>query len=281
MHSEGALPPDQVMRAFGASGVPIPLAGGLEQTAWRFGDIVLKPVSEPNPGEGDWVASVLDAMHEDGFRVIKPVRADDGRWLVDYWTAWHWLDGEHVRANWCDVASAADVFHRELPKAAARAGLAARPDWLDAREHRWARSERTVWHGAALPPTMQNGTLEWSMFERAIAMGPPLDEAGRARCQVVHGDIAGNTLVDADGVAGFIDVSPGWRTPQSAGVQVLVEAVAWFGADTALLDGLDRADVARASAFRLLCGLQSIENWATACPEEVVNWERVLSAVGA
>lgn len=279
--NEGAQPPEHVVRAFGASGDLIPLAGGLEQTAWRIGDMVLKPAIEPNPGEGDWVADVLDAMHETGFRVIKPVRADDGRWLVDHWTAWHWLDGEHARSHWRDVVAAADLFHAELPKAAVRAGHVERPDWLDTRDHRWARSERTVWHGAAMPPTKTNRALEWSMWERAVTLGPPLRDQDLPRCQVVHGDISGNTLVNGAGAFGFIDMSPGWRTPESAAVQVLVEAVAWFGADVSLLDEVDRADAARAAAFRLLCGLQALENWADVVPREVGNWERVLGAIGA
>lgn len=280
MHNEGAYPPDKVVRAFGASGEPAPLAGNLRQSAWRYGDVVLKPVDEPNPGEGDWVADVLDAMAEDGFRVIRPVRADTGAWLYDGWTAWRWLEGEHARDNWPAVVAATDAFHAELRAAAARVGHGARPDWLDTREHRWARAERTVWHGAPLPPTINTGELEWSMFQRAVALGPPLSSADQQRCQVVHGDVAGNVLVDS-GVYAFIDMSPGWRPPESSTVQALVEAVAWFGGDDSLLDGVDTAHAARACAFRLLCGLQVVEDWMTVLPDEVKAWEHVLRLIGA
>lgn len=281
MHTEGARPPEKVVRAFGASGEPVPLAGGIRQSAWRLGDLVLKPVDEPNPGEGDWVANVLDAMAEDGFRVIKPVRTDAGSWLCDGWTAWHWIEGDHMGGDWRRVVEASEVFHAELAAAAARVGLSARPTWLDAREHRWARAERTVWHGAALPPTICVGELEWSMFRRAVAAGPPLSASELAACQVIHGDIASNTLGDPSGVPAFIDMSPGWRTPHSSAVQVLVEAVAWFGADAALLDGVDRAEAARACAFRLLCGLQCVEDWTATLPDEVASWQRVLRLIGA
>jgi uncharacterized protein (TIGR02569 family) len=282
VHNEGARPPDEVVRAFGAScDSPVPLAGGLQQTAWRYGEIVLKPVQEPNPGEGDWVASVLDAMAEDGFRVIRPVRSADGAWIHRGWTAWHWLSGTHARGDWRSVAAAADAFHAELANTVTRRGLEVRPAWLDTRDHRWARAERCVWHGAALPPTVNTGELEWSMFHRAVALGPPLDDNERNQCQVVHGDVAGNVLVDDGGVPGFIDMSPGWRPPQSAATQTLVEAVAWFGADPSLLDRVDPAEAARACAFRLLCGLQLVPDWVVAVPEEVENWQRVLAAIGA
>ena len=282
MQIEGALPPDEVVRAFGASGAnPTPLRGVLRQSAWRYGDIVLKPVDEPNPGEGDWVADVLDAVVEDGFRVIRPVRADSGEWLRDGWTAWRWLDGEHARRDWRAVCDAADAFHHALGEAATRLGYRDRPAWLDTREHRWARAERTVWHGAPLPPTINSGELEWSMYQRAVALGPPLSAEELQQCQVIHGDIAGNVLVDDSGVPAFIDMSPGWRPPLSSATQALVEAVAWFGADASLLDGVPAADAARACAFRLLCGLQFVENWQAVLPHEVANWQRVLEAIGA
>lgn len=283
MFSEGARPPVEVVRAFGASAgtTPQPLAGNLQQSAWRIGDLVLKPVEEPNPGEGSWVADVLDAMVEDGFRVIRPVRARSGAWLVDRWAAWRWLDGGHVRTDWPAVLPAADAFHRELRAAVLRLGLDERPRWLDSRNHRWARAERTVWHGAALPPTVNEGDDEWAMFRRAVALGPPLTESETTQCQVVHGDIAGNVLVDASGTFGFIDMSPGWRPPSSTTAQTIVEAVAWFGAEPALLATVPAADAARACAFRLLCGLQSLTDWAATIPDEVAAWRGILDAIGA
>ena len=281
MLDEGARPPEKVVRAFGASGVPVPLRGGLRQSAWRYDDIVLKPVDEANPGEGDWVADVLDAVVEDGFRVIKPVRADDGSWLFEGWTAWEWLEGDHARSNWATVVAAADRFHRALSAATVRAGVDERPAWLDTRQHRWARAERSVWHGAPLPPTINTGDLEWSFYDRAVALGPPLTGPEAEGCQVVHGDIAGNVLVDRHGVHAFIDMSPGWRPASSSLVQTIVEAVAWFGADVSLLDAVDRAEAARACAFRLLCGLQYVPDWVAVLPHEVENWKRVLHAIGA
>ncbi|HVT76167.1 MAG TPA: hypothetical protein VHD87_03990, partial [Acidimicrobiales bacterium] len=253
-----------------------------EQTAWRAGDVVLKPVQEPNPGEADWVAGVLDAVDEDGFRVIKPVRSVDGGWLEDGWTAWCWFNGHHERARWREVVAAADAFHAAVPKAIAQAGVAAHPDWLDTREHRWARAEATVWHGAALPPTVNHGAVEWRLFERAIALGPPLTDDERAGAIVVHGDIASNVLRLADTSAhAFIDVSPGWRPAASTRAQIAVEAVTWFGAPIELLAEFPPADVARAAAFRLLCGLQASADWATDFPGEIEAWTRALDAIGA
>ncbi len=259
-----------------------PLAGALEQTAWRAGDVVLKPVQEANPGEADWVAGVLDAIEENGFRVIKPVRSVEGTWLEHGWTAWCWFDGHHERARWHDVVAATDAFHAAVPKAIAQAGVAPRPDWLDRRGHRWARAEATVWHGERLPPTVNHGAVEWRLYERATAVGPPLTDDARATSIVVHGDIASNVLRLADASThAFIDMSPGWRPAASTRAQIAVEAVTWFGAPVDLLEEFPREDIARASAFRLLCGLQASPDWAADFPGEIEAWTRAIEAIGA
>ena len=280
-------PSEHVLRAFGLRGTPEHLKGGISQTVWRVGDTVVKPVQEPNPGEGDWVATALDAIEENGFRVSKPVRETDGAWLVHGWTAWRWIPGEHCVGRWRDVVAAARAFHNELPRAVARAGLEPRPLWLEPRRHRWAQSERTVWHGAPLPPAGYYDGHERELFDRAVALGPPLTAAEASECQVVHGDVAGNVLADGTGsVIGLIDVSPGWRPPFSVDAQIVVEAVAWFDGDNALLEEVatepgGQVALARACAFRLLCGLQASSNWAVEYPGEVENWSRVLRAIGA
>lgn len=280
--SDPTPPPRDVLAAFGVRAAPQHMKGGLSQTVWRVGDLVLKPVQAPNPGESDWVADVLDSIEEDGFRVSKPARATNGNWLFKGWTAWHWLEGEHCLDRWRDVTEAARAFHRALPRAAARAGLDAQPTWLNARSHRWACAERTVWHDAPMPERAIYDVAEWRHWERARAAGPPLTPVERARCQVVHGDVSGNVLVDrAAGSLAFIDVSPGWRTLESVDGQIVAEGVAWFGGDEALLDEVAAADVARACAFRLLCGFQALTDGMTFDPAEVARFARVLDVIGA
>jgi hypothetical protein len=271
------------LKAFGvrADGL-LPLAGALEQTAWRAGDLVLKPVQAANDQEGEWVAAVLDAIVENGFRVIKPVRARDGRWLKDGWTAWEWFEGEHERREWRAVIAAGDAFHRALPSAIEKAGVDFRPAWLDTRNHRWALAEATVWHGAPLPVTINGGALESTLFARASALGPPLSGDDTSRLQVVHGDIASNVLRLHDGSGhALIDVSPGWRTPDSTAAQIAVEAVTWFHGADDLLDEFPPEDLGRACAFRLLCGLQASADWAKDFPGELQRWTRTLHLLGA
>jgi hypothetical protein len=279
-------PEPAVLAAFSLRDTPQHLKGGISQTVWRVGDVVLKPVQEANPGEAEWVATALDAIHEDGFRVAKPVRASSGAWMFNGWTAWRWFEGEPCVDQWPAVTEAARAFHRALPEAIVRAGLDPMPAWLEPRSHRWARAERAVWHGAPLPGEFGD-RAEWSLYERAVALGPPLTRAEEAASQVVHGDIPSNVLIDrAANAMAFIDVSPGWRPPSSVDAQIATEAVAWFAGDPSLLDEVSAvtggtAAMARVCAFRLLCGFQASANWADDYPGEVANWTRVLDLLGA
>lgn len=284
----GTPPTPRVLAAFGVTERTelTPLAGAISQSAWRAGAVVLKPIQEPNPGEGDWVSDVLDAVIEDGFRVIKPIRADTGRWLVDGWSAWHWLEGEHERLAWDEVLVASRAFHVALANAVAALEYAPRPTWLDTRTHRWAVAEAVVWHDAPLPTNAVYDVPEFALWERARALGPPLSDGERRASQVIHGDIAGNVLRAADGQLAFIDVSPGWRPAASTEAQVLVEAVAWHGAPASTLDPViasrdGRVAAARACGFRLLCGFQALSLGATFNDREIVRFARVLDAIGA
>jgi hypothetical protein len=209
------------------------------------------------------------------------VRADDGAWLEDGWAAWHWIEGEHARTRWDDVFVAAERFHRALPDAITASGVDACPAWLDHRGHRWAIAEGVVWRDDPLPDRAIYDVPEWELWERARAAGPPLTTEQAAASQVVHGDIASNVLVAADGVPAFIDVSPGWRPAASAHAQIYVEAMVWKRGDESLLATLDRADVARACAFRLLCGFQALTVGLSFSPKETARFGRALDLVNA
>lgn len=214
-------PPAAVLDAFGADQPPVLLAGG-QGVTWRSGDLVLKPVDEPVAHA--WVCEVFAAWPAgDEVRVPRPVRSGTGAWNVDGWGAHAWLDGATARVGEdpARFRAAADAFHAvvaDLP----------RPAFLDTRSDPWAFGDRVAWQD-----------------EDPVGSPAVRDLVGRARAamtavdvapQVVHGDLAGNTLRCPDGVPGIIDWPPYFRPAGWALAVVAVDAVCWQGADPALLE---------------------------------------------
>jgi hypothetical protein len=85
--------PDDVCAAFGLTGVPEELAGGMSPV-FRFGDVVVKTVDDH--AEATMIADVMSVVDVDAtlVRVARPVRAADGAWVAAGWTAWRWEAGQ-------------------------------------------------------------------------------------------------------------------------------------------------------------------------------------------
>jgi uncharacterized protein (TIGR02569 family) len=217
--------------AFGLTGEPVPLAGG-QGRSWRVGDVALKQVDDVE--EAAWCAAVLDAVEEDGFRVARPLRALDGSWVVDGWSASHWVDGETAAPDWAAVRRVGRSFHAALK------GVP-RPDLVDRRTHRWAVADRVVWDG--LQVQLHDDRLR-GWHDELLARLEPVDVVE----QVVHGDLTGNVLTGA----GVLDFSPYWRSPDHADAQVVLDASIWFQAPSSLANGVDPQLLLRALLFRVV-----------------------------
>jgi hypothetical protein len=75
-------PPARVCAAWNAP-APEKIVGGQGST-YLCGDVVLKPVLDER--EATWLAGVLASLPTtDDLRVIRPVRAASGDWVVDGW----------------------------------------------------------------------------------------------------------------------------------------------------------------------------------------------------
>jgi uncharacterized protein (TIGR02569 family) len=208
-------PPQSVLEAWGLAD-PQPLAGG-QGEAFRAGPLVLKPSGEPE--QAVWLANALDGLDTDtAVRVVRPVRARTGRWVVDGWAAWRWLDGWHEPGRWDEVLDVSERFHRTV------AGIPWSP--AVAASHRWARGDRVAWGelGAELPEAVR------PLLDRRCPIDLP--------CQVIHGDLAMNVLFHDSLPPAVIDVSPFWRPPGYADAILVADAVAWHGAGDELVERL-------------------------------------------
>jgi hypothetical protein len=157
-------PGPEVLASFGASAYPVPLPGG-QGTAWRSGEVVLKPAGDPRVAR--WISGLyrdLAARRNSGFRVPRPRRtvAGDGAngdWvaqdpLAGAWVAWQWLPGEPaswsgVSPFWPSLIAASRAFH------AALAGRTA-PPWLGRGGSQWTVGDQVAWGERDPEPGVQS-----------------------------------------------------------------------------------------------------------------------------
>jgi uncharacterized protein (TIGR02569 family) len=240
-------PPAAVLSAFAVSGRPERLAGG-QGTAWRAGDVVLKPL-DMSLEALQWQSEVLGSVDTAGLRLAVPLRSRDGELAVEGWTAWSLLAGDHA-PRWPEILAVGERFHGAL------AGVERPSALLDARTDGWARADRIAWGEA--PAADFAGLPEVSHLLAART-------AVSASNQLIHGDLSGNVLF-ADGLApAVIDLSPYWRPAAYASAIVAVDAVLWYGAEASLLATVARGeDGAQLLVRALLFGLLASRDPAAA-----------------
>ncbi|MEV0698538.1 TIGR02569 family protein [Saccharopolyspora sp. NPDC050389] len=210
-------PPPHVRAAFGARvEEPEPLDGAV---AWRCGEIVLKPAA--NTAEAAWVAQTLDLLDPDEVRVSRPVRSTDGRWVVSGWSASRNLAGQ-AEPRHDDVVAMSLRLH-----SASR--FLARPRFLQARQDIYALADRMAWGEEEYVLPQEKGGRLYDVLagsRREVELRP----------QVVHGDLFGNVLFTEDAAPGIIDFNPYWRPAEWAAAVAVIDALAWGGADPAIVE---------------------------------------------
>jgi len=219
-----------VLAAFGASGsVPVPLTGG-QGTAWRAGEIVLKPAGSRHAAR--WTAELYSTLSGPGFRVPRPVRAD-GDWVAEGWVAWQWLPGapadwSGVSPRWGQLLTVSRAFH------AALAGIPA-PSWLGRNGTQWTVGDQVAWGERDPAPFLESaGERLGGQIRSLLSVLRPMDLPS----QLMHGDLGGNVLFADGEPPAVIDFSPYWRPPGLAIAVAAVDALQWSGADPAILGQL-------------------------------------------
>ena len=264
-------PGPEVLASFGASADPVMLPGG-QGTAWRAGEVVLKPTGDLRAAR--WTA---DLYHElairpaPGFRVPRPLgtvagdglagdgAAGDGaagEWVArdpggGDWVAWQWLPGEPaswsgVSPFWPSLIAASQAFH------AALAGRPA-PSWLGTDGSQWTVGDQVAW-GERDPCSVlaaASGPLAAQLRSLLAALRPV-----RLPAQLIHGDLGGNVLFASGEPPAVIDFSPYWRPAGLALAVAAVDALTWRGADPAILGELaDQPELDQLLARAHVCRL--------------------------
>ena len=136
-------PPARILAAFGAVGPLTPLAGG-RGTAWRAGEIVVKP-AEGSELMLAWQSQALREIGDDRVRLALPRASRSGTFVVEGWSASTFCDGAHDERRWLDVIAAGGVLHARLADIAC-------PDVVLARDDPWSIADRAAWGGIPLSP---------------------------------------------------------------------------------------------------------------------------------
>jgi uncharacterized protein (TIGR02569 family) len=204
--------------------------------------LVLKPVDDVV--EAAWVADLLADLVTDGFRINRPARSEAGEWVVDGWSAWEALAGEHdFSGRWAEVLAIGAGLN------AALRGVP-RPPFLDSRTHAWSIGDRVAW--GEEPADVIHEALRPLVDALCDHIRPE-----HRPSQVIHGDLSGNVLFAPGLAPGVIDFTPYWRPARFCLAVVVVDALLWHAAPPSLVDLLPGPDdwtslVARAAIFRLI-----------------------------
>jgi uncharacterized protein (TIGR02569 family) len=230
------------------------LAGG-QGTAWRAGQVVLKPADSVRAGR--WFAEVNDGLAGRagaGFRVPRPVRAATGDWVALGWTAFQWVPGaaadwSGISPRWPELLAVSRALH------AALAGVPV-PSWRATEENPWTIGDEVAWGERDPAPLL--GTAAGPLAEqvrRLLAALRPVDLPS----QLIHADLVGNVLF-ADGLPpAVIDFSPLERPAGLPLAVAAVDALMWHRARPEVLGVLGQAGepelgqlLARALIYRLV-----------------------------
>lgn len=199
--------------AFGATGAPVPLPGGMGGT-WRAGDLVLKPA-----GRADLAIGLAELAEQipptKRVRIQKPLRSIAGAWTEHGYCAFQYLAGTEAPGRYAEKLDACDAFSEACAQLA-------RPAFFDERNDPWARADRAAWGESE--ETLARVFGQW--------IDPLRDHLRRLALpsQIIHADITGN-LIFADPLpVGVIDITPYWRPAAFAKAVLAIDAIAWHGA---------------------------------------------------
>ncbi|MDQ0635029.1 hypothetical protein QFZ40_002938 [Arthrobacter pascens] len=233
-------PSDEVLADFRAVGTVSKLPGG-RGTAWKAGDVTLKPL-DVLPEELLWQDEVARRhLGDSHLRLSLPIRSQSERLIVDGWTAFPYLAGEHSAGRWLEIAKIAREF------AVIFSGVP-RPAFVNMRTHAWARADRFAWSEDHDGLRVNAPYVADLLTARRPVSDPPA---------LIHGDLTGNVLFDSSLPPAVIDLTLYWRPVECSVAVIAMDAVCFEGAALSLLETISPNPafpqyLVRAALFRIV-----------------------------
>lgn len=245
-------PTERVLDLFAVPGDTEPVPGGHGHSV-RAGDLVLSPgrdgmaLAAVNPVLARLAADLDTRPGRDprDLRIAMPIPARNGEWVVEGWGATRFEPGARQLTDLAAIRAVGAVLHAELHRVATPVTLTHGAD-------RWAEAERVAFAESpldvdALGPGGRNLLLALGTHRTDTWLGPD---------QLVHGDLAGNVLLDPGGAPVVIDLSPYWRPALWAEAVAVLDSVLRLEADPDVMEGWITGAagqaMTRAALFRLL-----------------------------
>ncbi|MCG8346368.1 MAG: hypothetical protein MI924_01125 [Chloroflexales bacterium] len=232
--------PKEVLTAFQCAGVPEKLPGS-EGNSFVVENIVFKPIHDIERYE--WASEILLRMPQTGFRISKPRKSIEEKCTYGGWGATTYEPGNPINGRWSQKLDVCRAFHTAIQS------LSIVP--MPASSDRWSQAHKIAWQETSLPPTIHPeihqliGPIykKYQVIERSD--------------QIIHGDMCGNILFEAELEPVVIDFSPGYGPKEYAEAILVADAIAWENAPVELMRALPQTTyinqmLIRAVNFRLI-----------------------------
>lgn len=214
------------------------LPGGQNESI-RAGHLVIKPVHEER--KYLWLAECLNQIDFGDLRVAIPVKSKQGNFVEDSVGATKYYQAEFLTDR---IEAKLDICRRLNIKIS----TIKKPPDFDSWESPWTKAQNIAWlnvknHDINIPREIK----ELIALRTEITLP----------YQMVHVDLAGNILFDAEGNPVVIDFTPGFYPREYAEALLLADSIAWYGASMGNLNLINLRDdwkrqlVLRAIIFRL------------------------------
>ncbi|WLP89865.1 TIGR02569 family protein [Gordonia sp. NB41Y] len=230
-------PPEHVLNTFGLTAHPPIAMGDSWLGGWRVGEVVLSLV--PDHARAAWSASVRENLYVEGLRIARPFRATDGRYVVSGWRADTYIAGTPEPRH-DEVVSVADRLHEAIADLDRPRFLLQQPAPPHTDVDVFNAADRAAWEDVPLrtaraagmaEPTSVDGQESIAILKTLATLRKPVE----LKNQVVHGDLFGTVLFAGAAAPGITDIVPYWRPASWAAAVVVVDSLAWGGADDDLV----------------------------------------------
>ena len=228
-------PPEQVLTTFGLTAHP-PIA--MDGVGWRVGEVVLSLV--PDHARAAWSATARENLYVEGMRIARPIRATDGRYVVSGWRADTYVAGSPEPRH-DEVLAVAERLHAATAKLERPRFLLQPPAPPFNDVDVFTAADRAAWEEVPLrsaraagmaEPQSEDGQRSLAEVKTLAGLRKPVDLPS----QVVHGDLFGTVLFAGAAAPAITDIVPYHRPASWASAVVVVDALAWGGAEEELVE---------------------------------------------